>query len=599
MASRQPATVRALAQRNVFLVETPGQVKIVPVTAPYLPDPETGVTNGIAWIRQTLPGDPDPNCWPGMTFVVAMATQGLCKAVAIVTSLESNDPLADAAGLVRETLKEGYGCSVSAHEKIWGTFWAASGVEMEEKGLQSVWYRNLYFMRCVSKPGVEAVGLYAGLTTDRPQWHGAHTLDYNAQQTFWAWYACNHAELSEPYERMISRFLPRARWYARYTFDCDGICFPLNLFAHETANPDKCVCNNRRFAAPPGFSHFLAISGWTVQNLWLHYKFCPERNYLEETAYPAIRDAARFYIEIVTRCRKDSSGKALLGPTMSPEHHHFGEFNSTVDIAYIRYTLDAAIEAAGILKRDAGLADQCRAALAVLPDYPVAAGPEPMVTDVKGQEPIDFNFVVPVSPVYPAGTVNWFSPEAEKQLFTRTIKKVQWNGYNSAMLMAIAHARLSLPDTVAYMKQEFEGRLARPNGTLASLYFPDPKYKHGLDRVAHFTENFAAAGAVTELMLQSVGDIIRVFPAWPLERPARFTNLRAQGGFLVTSEAAQGKVQEIVVTSTVGGTLRLLSPWPTATVASRQRRSAADPDKRGVITVETTAGERLVISAGG
>ena len=47
-----------------------------------------------------------------------------------------------------------------------------------------LWYRNLYFLRCVSKPGVEAVGLYAGLTNDNPPWHGGHTLNYNSEQTF-------------------------------------------------------------------------------------------------------------------------------------------------------------------------------------------------------------------------------------------------------------------------------------------------------------------------------------------------------------------------------------------------------------------------------
>jgi alpha-L-fucosidase 2 len=63
------------------------------------------------------------------------------------------------------------------------------------------------------------------------------------------------------------------------------------------------------------------------------------------------------------------------------------------------------------------------------------------------------------------------------------------------------------------------------------------------------------------LLLQSVGDIIRVFPAWPKAHDAKFENLRAQGGFLVSAEQRGGKTVKLQIVSTVGGKLRLLDPW--------------------------------------
>ena len=101
------------------------------------------------------------------------------------------------------------------------------------------------------------------------------------------------------------------------------------------------------------------------------------------------------------------------------------------------------------------------------------------------------------------------------------------------------------------MKAEFLKR-ARPNGTITL---------QAGDRCGHFTEQFAAAGAIAELLLQSVGDILRVFPAWPQEKDAKFENLRAQGGFLVSAEQKDGKVTKLHIVSTVGGKLRLLDPW--------------------------------------
>jgi hypothetical protein len=77
----------------------------------------------------------------------------------------------------------------------------------------------------------------------------------------------------------------------------------------------------------------------------------------------------------------------------------------------------------------------------------------------------------------------------------------------------------------------------------------------------YLVESVGIAAAISEFLLQSVGDIIRVFPAWPKDKDARFAALRAQGGFLVSAEQKDGKVTKLEITSTVGGTLRLLNPW--------------------------------------
>jgi len=60
--------------------------------------------------------------------------------------------------------------------------------------------------------------------------------------------------------------------------------------------------------------------------------------------------------------------------------------------------------------------------------------------------------------------------------------------------------------------------------------------------------------------LQSVDNTIRVFPCWPKEKDAKFTRLRAQGGFLVSAEQKAGKIVKLEITSTVGGKMRVLHP---------------------------------------
>jgi hypothetical protein len=580
---------RVLAGRNVLLIDSPVPGRIRPVPAPYLPAAKTGHTDNVNWILQDLPGDGD---WPGMQFAVAEAWAAWSphKAVAVVTSLEAKDCRAAACELARSTLAADQAALVREHEKIWESFWSTSGVALDDAELTRIWYRNLYFLRCVSKPGVEAVGLYAGLVDDNPNWHGSHTLNYNSEQTFWPAYITNHVDLAEPYERMISRYLPRARWYARETYNCGGAHFPHNVFAHETLDPAACRTRNHRMHAFSPYAQSLCVSGWAVQNLWLHWKYQPDREYLEKTAYPAVRDVAVFYADFMDQCPADAAGKVSLGPTFCPEHRGLGERDCTADLAFFRFTFRAAIEGAAVLGRDAELAGRLRRELDRLPDYPLYGKPDPIVTDVRGAAPIDYNIAVPVLPVFPANQVTWFSGDEQKQLFRRTIEKVQWNGYNSSIIMSVARARLGLPDTWSWVKREMQRR-GRPNGTITLA---------AGDRCGHFTEQFAAAGAVSELLLQSVGDVLRVFPAWPREKAARFENLRAQGGFLVSAEQDRGQIAHVGVVSTVGGKLRLLSPWPAVRVEADQKTIARlQPDGKGIVEIETRAGEKVVLRPGG
>jgi len=83
-------------------------------------------------------------------------------------------------------------------------------------------------------------------------------------------------------------------------------------------------------------------------------------------------------------------------------------------------------------------------------------------------------------------------------------------------------------------------------------------------------ENFALPAVINECLLQSYTGTIRLFPNWDLTTPAHFQTLRAVGGFLVSAECHDGLVQWVRITSDVGGTCTLLSPWQTGVTLSRE-----------------------------
>jgi len=586
-----PARIRALAQQNSFLIETDIDARLEQFRTADTPDAQLGQTDGVRWLHQTIPGDPD---WPGMEYAVALADVGSKKIVTIVTSLETDHVVTAAVQAALAAARTQTPQLIAEHEAVWTDFWSASGLEVDDDLMEQTWYRGLFFLRCVSKPGVVPPGLFASLTTGSPAWHGDYHTNYNIQQTFWGCYAANHPDLAAPYDQLISGYATRARWLARSVYDMNGAFYPHVLYAYEPTDPAQVKSPVGRQYIHHVWGFTLGVSAFTVQPLWWHYEYQPDRDFLERMAYPAVRGVATFYADFIDQCERQDD-HVVLAPSVSPEHWGWtANFernrNCTFDISMARYILQAASEGATTLQRDAQSVTRWQQALALLPDYPTTKTDNPVVVDVEGAPPINYNITVPATPVFPGDVVTWQSPAAQRSLFKRTIESIQWNGNNSMVLLGVARARLDMPDTLDWMREEVQARL-RPNGTLTLN-----RLGAGFNSFGHYTEQFAASMVLSELLVQSVGDVIRVFPAWPQQRNARFRHLRTQGGFLVSAEIKDSEIGRIDIESTAGGLLRMVSPWKGITFgyAGQTSRRSLAPDPQAIVAVSTRQGDHLI-----
>jgi len=579
-SKQSPTKIRILADRNVVLIQTPQPVTLEAISAATLPDPTTGETDGIAWLHMKMPGDLD---YKGMEYALAVAGKGEWKAVSAVTSfdIKGGDVLKSAIALARQTISEKEADLIAVHERSWHEFWSRSGIELADKDMQRWWYRLLYFARTVSRPGAAPPGIMPPLATDATPWHADYHFNYNSWQPFYSVVSANHPELADCWISYVHGMLPRARWLAKEGYDCDGVFYSISQFLHE---PDPAVCkskNKRQLHMNP-WGLTIGMVGMTAQNLWHKHLCQPDRAYLEAKIYPTLRESARFYVSFMEQCRKDPNGKVVLGPSYSPEHGPFGIANCPFDVAYVHYTFEAFCRASKELGKDEDLAAKCRAMKALLADYPVApdASGKPVVVDWEGckyKQVAVHNITVPASPVFPAEQVTWFSPDPVKELFVRTIKDTRFNGNNSYVMFNIAKARLSMPEAVTDIRTWFKSR-ELPNGL-----FVWKGHAHG----TFMPESIGVMAVITEFLMQSVGDTIRVFPCWGEDKDARFSGLRAQGGFLVAAEYAKGKVQYVTVNSTVDGQLSLLSPWKTVEVNGKKTATGAD----GVVRLQAKASE--------
>ncbi len=594
-------TVRVLMQRNVILIDSRRAITLNGVSgivadrdgkpvSGWVREAGTGTEGDFSWLHQHIPGNADAEA---MDIYVVAGRAGAKQAVAVVTSRESKQPREDAGRLVAATLADVH--AVASHEAAWRAFWSRSGVSLGDPALQNWWYRMVYFLRTFARPGGNVIGLQAAFD-QLGGWHNSLTLNYNAQQVYLTAGPINHPELIEPFVDVLQRNLNRAKWFAETAFPgSEGAYFATNIWPFEP-DPATCTTRNKHQHAYMPWSYSWGISGHSAAVLWDYHKFKPGPESLMRI-WPVLEQFALFYCSILEKCPLED-GVRKIGPSYFPEIGDFGVHNSLYDILWIKFTLNVVKQAAPGMGNPK-LAERCAGHLAALPPYPTVQAPAeggPVVAQwLGGPLSTYMNHGNEAMPLFPADEVTWMSAPAEKDMFGRGIdhsEKVTHH-INANVTMNIARARLGRgAEAIANAKMCFgpssDISAEQPNG----LFY----WKlHGF----YLSEQVCIARFVSELLLQSAGNVIRLFPAWPAGMDGKFSRLLAQGGFEVSSERVAGVIQNVTITSTVGGPVVIATPWPdSALKVSAASTGAVVPTSRQAhgLGFATTPGETYHLS---
>ena len=116
---------------------------------------------------------------------------------------------------------------------------------------------------------------------------------------YWPVLMTNMAELDEPLTQMIKELSVTGRTAAEKQYGAGGWVSHHNADLWRLATP---VAGNACWA----FWH--GSSGWLCRHLFDHYEYTLDREFLEKTAYPIMKGAAEFYLDIMT----EEDGKLFL-----------------------------------------------------------------------------------------------------------------------------------------------------------------------------------------------------------------------------------------------------------------------------------------------
>ncbi len=580
--------LRALMETNVYLLEAKSDVSLMPFESRDRPLAKVMTKGDVEYMVQKFPGDED---YDGFDVMVVLLKDGDNKVVATVTSLDSDDMFGDACALAQSVL-DSKQKAIAKSDSVWRDFWSKSGVKIADKDFQNWWYRQLHFFRSFTRVGSTPAGLCAGALVAR--WHGSYKINYNIWQTYWTPLNYNHPRLVRPWIEHLYQQLPRARWFAKEAYGCEGAAYSSDTWPHEV-DPAKCTTHNKHQVTYMPWAYTMGMSGMGIQNVWNCYIYDPDVDYLRNRIYPVISEVAQFFASYISQCDRNEDGMILLGPSYNPEHGDFGSYNNPYDLTYTKFALEAAIKAATILGVDADKVEVWRDYSSKLIKYETIADPKSQaklrvsdglnseLTEIGYNEYRKYNIPTPIVPLFPGDQVTWFESDDVHNVFKNSIDHIEplSTRKNSVVMMNVARARLSMTDEwMADFKPWFK-RKEESNGL-----FQWEGHGHFL------TEQCAVGSMLNEAMMQSVGDVIRIFPSWAKDIDAEFTNLRARGGFLVSASQRDGKFDSFTIESTVGGAVNIYIPdgWDGIDVPS------ADYEVNGrILTINTKSNTKYTV----
>jgi alpha-L-fucosidase 2 len=419
-----------------------------------------------------------------------------------------------------------------------------------DKGLPVLFYQfGRYLSICSTRVGLlppNLQGLWANEV--HTPWNGDYHLDINIEMNQWPVEVSNLSELNLPLADLVKGMVPHGEKTAKAYYNADG------WVAHVITNPWGFT--------EPGESASWGVckvgSGWLCDNLWQHYDFTGDKNYLKQI-YPILKGAAQFYNSMLISDAK--TGWLVTSPSSSPENSFYlpdGTHASicvgpTIDNQIIRQLFNNVITASKVLGKDEAFSKTLAAKVKKLPPPGIISKDgriQEWLEDYKETEP-QHRHVSHLYGLFPASEI---TPEATPALAEAAKKTLEVRG-DDGPSWSIAYkilwwARLHDGNRTYKLFKELMKPTIKTDinygaggGVYPNLLSAGPPFQ--------IDGNFGATAGIAEMLIQSHAGFIDFIPSIPdaWKAQGEVKGLKARGNFTVDMKWKDGKVTAYKVTS--------------------------------------------------
>ncbi len=481
---------------------------------------------------------------------------------------QATDPIAKAKAQAASLDEQAIDRLHANHLDWWKGYWSKSCVTLNDDLLERFYYGALYVLACSSREGSIPPGLAGPWHLNGPIcWSNKYTLDYNFEAVWWGVYSSNRPELALPYYDVILKLLPAGRQLAQ-EHGTKGVLFGVNAHAWGGFTDTRTL-------------NMKSNASLACLNFMMHYNYTQDESFLVQKAWPLLKELAVFWEDNLEWDAAHS--RWMIRDTLSLHDAREGQkdTNAINDLAYVnalfRFLLSTSDTLEG--KQSGGetihITDAQKAKwssyVSNLSRYPTiefngkivfkeAENRTKMCLGGPGDNSDVLNAVFPaeaislgsdrellliaqntVAALNPdIGKASWFQANSFPKIYTQAVR----SGYPAEKV--VANLKLLLAGRQPYDDRGDHVQL-RNNLTIVPP--------------VHSLESVGAVEAINSMLLQSHDNTLRVFPVWMKDKDASFKDLRAFGGFLVSSEYKNGRVIHLDIKSEVGRPCTIATPW--------------------------------------
>jgi len=445
---------------------------------------------------------------------------------------------------------------VSAHRSWWHGYYRKSFLSIPDQRLQSFHWIQLYKVASGTRAGGPVMAT-TGPWLEPTPWP-AVWWNLNVQLEYWLIHGSNHLELdtitttlSSNRQQLINN-VPSA-----YRSDSSGVGRSSDMFC------------NRSVGIPGSGAPEVGDLTWALHNVWLSYRHTMDDAMLRDTVFPLLRRAINYYLHFLSQ---GTDGRLHLPTTLSPEYPTSGP-DCNYDLALIRWGCQTLLESAQRLGISDSLAPTWRRVLDTLTPFPTNSDGFMIARDVPyATSHRHYSHLLMIYPLY---LVNW-DQTANQPLIERSI--VHWHELTGA------HRGYSYTGAASMYAMMGRGDTAL---SYLSLFF-DPTTRFPCRANTMYTEAgpvvetpLSASQSLHDMLCQSWGDVIRVFPAVPSAwTDVTLHDFRTQGAFLVSAVRTGGLTRFVRLRSLAGERCRLK---PGIVPTTRYEAENASPIFLGVV----------------